>query len=112
MMETTEKKQISYIAGQITNDPDYKEKFDYAERELKEHGFVVLNPTILPLGMEYEQYMDITHEMLKCADTLFLLTGWDHSPGAKRELCTALARDLTIHDYHYWCLCNHSEAQQ
>lgn len=34
-----------YIAGSITNNPDYKEQFEKAERELINKGYEVVNPT-------------------------------------------------------------------
>lgn len=33
-----------YIAGKITGDPNYREKFEKVASSLREHGFSVMNP--------------------------------------------------------------------
>ncbi len=38
-----------YIAGKITGEPNYKEKFDIAATNLEEQGHIVLNPAELLL---------------------------------------------------------------
>lgn len=40
-----------YIAGKITGEPNYKEKFDIAATSLEAQGHIVLNPAELPEGM-------------------------------------------------------------
>jgi len=60
-----------YIAGKITGDPKYRDRFrDEAER-LE--------------GMRKAEYMRICFAMIDCADTVFLLPGWKGSPGARLE---------------------------
>lgn len=74
-----------YIAGRITGDKNYKEKFDNAEKMLKEQGHIIMNPSILPLGFNYEDYMTIGFEMLNACDAIYMIPGWFCSGGAKRE---------------------------
>ena len=76
-----------YIAGKITGDPNYKEKFNEAEAELKKiiPGSVILNPAILPEGLEEEDYMRITMEMLLAADAAVFLPDSSKSAGAMIE---------------------------
>ncbi len=40
-----------YIAGKITGDSTYLEKFRKAQKALEGEGFIVLNPAELPEGM-------------------------------------------------------------
>lgn len=40
-----------YIAGKITGDENYREKFAKAQAELEKDGHIVLNPSVLPEGL-------------------------------------------------------------
>ena len=74
---------IIYIAGRITGDPNYKAKFDKAAVRLK--GHVVLNPSALPLGLDYDDYMHIDFAMIDVADTVYCLKDYKQSNGAMKE---------------------------
>ena len=74
-----------YIAGKITGQADYREKFAKAERALTAAGHIVLNPAVLPEGMGKADYMRICLAMLDSADAIGLLHGWGRSPGARIE---------------------------
>lgn len=76
---------IIYIAGKITGDPDYKEKFDIAATSLEAQGHIVLNPAELPEGMLPADYMRICYAMLDTADAIYLLKDWHSSSGASIE---------------------------
>lgn len=75
-----------YIAGKITGDPKYRDRFRGEAEKLERMGYIVLNPAELPEGMSKAEYMRICFAMIDCADTVFLLPGWQDSPGARLEL--------------------------
>jgi len=74
------------------------EAFFESEEELKKLGLIVLNPAILPLGLEHSEYMDICIPMVKCCDTIFMLSGYEGSVGAAMEL--EQAKDLSMRVIH------------
>lgn len=75
-----------YVAGKITGDLDFKEKFERAGKELSEAGFpVIILPSILPGGMEHKDYMTICYAMLTVSDGAVFLPDWIESPGARSE---------------------------
>ena len=43
-----------YIAGAITGDPEYREKFRRAEEAVRAEGHVAVNQAVLPEGLEPE----------------------------------------------------------
>lgn len=74
-----------YIAGKINGDPNYRAKFEEAERLLEDQGLTVLNPAMLPEGLEQADYMRICLAMLESADVVVLLHDWYISQGACLE---------------------------
>lgn len=64
----------------------YKIKFYIAQRYLEKRGHVVMNPAILPKGYEWEDYMNITMQMLEASDVVLTLPDWYMSRGAKVEV--------------------------
>jgi len=76
---------IIYIAGKITGDPDYRDKFAAAAAELERAGHIVINPAVLPAGLTDAAYMHITLAMIDAADLVALLPDWQYSPGARLE---------------------------
>jgi len=74
-----------YIAGKITGDPNYKQKFAMKEMELMAQGHKVMNPSILPEGFDYEDYMKVCYAMIDTCDAILLLPDWKESNGAVRE---------------------------
>ncbi len=74
-----------YIAGKITGDRKYRAKFREAAKTLEALGHVVLNPAILPAGLEERDYMRITLAMLEAADLAVFLPDYRESAGAMIE---------------------------
>jgi len=78
-------KKKAFISGAITSDPDYKRKFACAERMLADSGYVVINPTVLPLGLTDGEYLQICYTMIDICDIFVQLPDWRKSDGALKE---------------------------
>lgn len=74
-----------YIAGKITGNENYREKFAKAQAELEKDGHIVLNPAVMPEGMTKSEYMKLCFAMIDIADEVYLLPGWQDSEGARLE---------------------------
>ena len=87
-----------FISGAISSElHTYKAKFAAAEAFLtaprsveeiqqeKPHC-IVMNPAILPLGFEHEDYIAICITMIDACDTVVFLHDWESSPGAQLEM--------------------------
>ena len=78
---------VVYISGPMTGKSDFgRAEFNAAEKDLKEAGYRVINPAMLPLGMEYATYMRIALPMVDAADIIAVLPDWDNSRGAIAEV--------------------------
>ena len=75
----------AYIAGKISGDSTYREKFKTAEQALSNQGFVALNPADLPEGMNPADYMRICFAMMESADIVAFLPDYEQSRGAQLE---------------------------
>lgn len=85
-----------YIAGAISFDAGYKEKFAKAAAELEDHGYIVLNPAVLPQGMAEADYMRICMAMMESADAVMFLPDWVCSRGAcvKHQWCRYTGKEI------------------
>lgn len=84
-----------YIAGAITNNPDYEKQFEEVENHLLEQGHAVLNP-VKNLGFDYKDYIDMgLCELMKC-DAIYMLKGWKGSNGAILEHMYAATTNMKI----------------
>lgn len=85
-----------YIAGKITGDWQYREKFERAAELLRREGHVVLNPAVLPEGMSAADYMRICFAMIDVADRVVLLPDWSESQGARleKEYCRYIGKGM------------------
>ena len=92
---------IVYIAGKISDNPEYKAQFEDTKLCVKDairlvgglegvHEVktepVVLNPADLPDGMKPKDYMRICFAMIDSADLVIFQPEWPESPGAQLEL--------------------------
>lgn len=74
-----------YIAGQISDDPEYRRKFSAVEQVLADYGHTVLNPAVLPSGLRKKDYMKICFAMIDVAEVVAFIPDWVRSAGAKLE---------------------------
>lgn len=88
-----------YIAGRITGDPQYKEKFGRVEAYYRNQDYTVLNPACLPEGMTSADYMRVCFSMIDSADAVAFIPGWETSPGAtlEREYCKYIKKPILDH---------------
>ena len=76
-----------YIAGKISGDNKYKQKFKKTKEKYEKEGHIVLNPACLPEGMKKSDYMRICFAMIDSADMVIFLPDYTDSKGAQVELC-------------------------
>lgn len=85
-----------YIAGRVTGYPEYREHFKREEDKLIAEGHVCMNPSVLGEGFPWEIYMPICYAMIYACDTIYLLSNWQDSRGAKLEYDYAVEHGLEI----------------
>lgn len=83
--------KIIYIAGPMRGYEDYNTPaFNKMEEQLRELGYLVINPAILPKDLPSETYMPICLTMLRECDAVIMLEGYLNSEGAMIEYCYAI----------------------
>jgi len=100
---------VIYIAGPMRGLPEFNhQKFEDAENLLTEDGCIVVNPVRIgerfgtaeqinedPALLEKVQQAEI--EELRSCDAILMLSGWERSVGAKRELVEAIKNGLSVY---------------
>lgn len=91
-----------YIAGKITGDATYKEKFAFYAAAEKEMGNIPLSPALLPEGMSKEDYMRICFAMIDSADEVHFISDWCFSEGAvlEKKYCDYTEKSVYFYPIH------------
>ena len=75
-----------YISGKMTGLPDLgRQKFMETQSQLEMYGHTVLNPALLPPGLEKSAYMPMCLAVVDAAEAVYMLDNWKQSPGAQLE---------------------------
>ena len=75
-----------YISGAMRSCMStYRQKFAEAQKMLEDEGHIVINPAVLPVGLDSDRYMPICLSMVDGADAIFLFNNWRYSKGALLE---------------------------
>lgn len=89
-----------YISGPITKDPNYKTKFAKAAAKIERAGHKVINPAVLAdyaPGQPWSFYMTMALAALPWCDAIYMLEGYEDSPGAMIELRWAMDHNLKVY---------------
>lgn len=86
-----------YIAGKITGDPNYLQKFADTAEKIRRAGGIPLSPTILPSeGFSYGAYIRMSVAMMDECEIVCFLPDWRESCGACGEFARAKFQKKTI----------------
>lgn len=106
---------LIYLAGKYSvgdREANIQAAYDMAV-QLWDVGFAVLSPVLNSARMEesckaadYESFLEGDLRMLTGCDALFLLPGWQESPGARIEHLVAKALDIPVF-YSFEALTQH-----
>jgi hypothetical protein len=97
-----------YVAGKLNADAvgyiHNMHKMIKTAGELKAAGYAVFVPALdilmgLQLGwVDYEQYFGNSQPWLSVSDAVFLVPGWETSPGTAKEITLAKSLDIPVFD--------------
>ncbi len=77
---------IIYLSGAMASCKDtYRQKFAKMQKALEGEGYTVINPAVLPDGLDHKSYMPICLAMLDAADAIYMFNDWYNSNGALLE---------------------------
>lgn len=95
--ETKSMKKV-YIAGPMTGIKDFnRPAFFEMAKEIECTDAIALNPAILPGGLKQSEYMDICFAMVRAANAVVFLDGWEGSEGAQAEYAYAKKLGLPLY---------------
>ena len=88
--------EMVFISGPLIGELDFEDHYSEAEESLKEQGYSVMNPSLLPGELDDSKRARISLAMLTECDTIALLPGWQHSRLAIVELAEAIKQNKNI----------------
>lgn len=94
-------KKIVYISGPMRGilERDSRAAFDQAYTLLEAQGYAPVDPwdlhDALPM-FDDKQMLDIDMAIVRNCDAIYMLRGWEDSPGARREKGRAEWHDLEV----------------
>lgn len=82
-----------YISGAISGINNYMERFSATEKRLTDEGKKAINPAAINgdfsskygVELDYEAYIQLDILLLSLCDEIYMLNGFETSPGAMRE---------------------------
>ena len=96
-----------YLSGPMTGVEAYNwPAFDKYAAIWRKHGWTIVSPAEMDLVLGYtqadgptcEQALAWDEPVVASCEAIFLLPGWEHSTGVRRELVVAVAHGLDIFD--------------
>lgn len=93
---TEEENEMVFISGPLIGELDFEDHYSEAEESLKENGYSVMNPSLLPGELNEDKRARISLAMLAECDTIALLPGWQYSRSAIVELAEAIKQEKAI----------------
>lgn len=81
-----------YIAGPITGTDDYKERFEKAEKYLRDKGAIPMHSAGLPQGFTHSEYIYICKSMIDVCEAVYFMEGYPDSKGSLMEFEYAAKR--------------------
>jgi hypothetical protein len=85
-----------YLAGPVTNNPDYRAEFADAAERLRAEGHDVVNPAENPPQPTWSDYMHVSIGQLVACSGIALMPGWEHSRGARLEAHVAAELEMEM----------------
>ena len=93
------KKDLVYISGGVSLNPNYKKDFRRGEKKMRAAGFEVINPVEIFKGFtlkDHDAYMAVCLPLLEQANHVFMLCGWTTSEGATIEHNHAKLKNISV----------------
>ena len=87
MREDGNRNIVYFLSGPISGNIEANRRkfFNFAEKMRALPHTAVINPVVLPVDLPEKAYMPICLAMLREADVIVMLDGWENSAGANIE---------------------------
>ncbi len=76
-----------FISGKMSGIKGYnRKKFKLVEEVLEKSGYLPMNPGVLPLGFDFDDYLHICKSMIDVCDVVLALSSYVDSKGSQIEI--------------------------